>query len=98
MQFGQDQDQPTIGDFDGDGKTDIAVWRPSTGVWYRINSCDDQIFIYQFGSNGDIPSVGDFDGDGKTDITVFRPSNGVWYRLNSVKSQFDFTQFGTKWG
>jgi len=33
-------DTPVPGDYDGDGKTDIAVWRPDSGVWYIQKSSD----------------------------------------------------------
>jgi len=66
------------GDFDGDGRSDIAVFRPSTGVWYIRG-----ISTITWGGGGDIPVVGDYDGDGKTDIAVYRPSTGAWYIINS---------------
>lgn len=79
-------------DFDGDGKSDISVYR--TNTWY-IQRSQTGLAGLQWGANGDLIAPADYDGDGRTDFAVFRPSNGTWYILQSSNNQFVATQFGT---
>ena len=79
------------GDFDGDGRGDITVYRPSTGDWFTLRSATNYstTHIYTWGLSGDVPVGGDYDGDGTTDVTFYRPSTGVW---QSLMSSTNFTQ------
>ncbi len=80
--------------FDGDGKTDLAVFRPTDGSWYISRSSNGAFSGQQFGTSGDKPIPGDFDGDGKHDVAVFRPSTGAWYIIQSSNSAFRAEAFG----
>lgn len=73
---------------------DLAVWRPSSGVWWVMGSSSTQQVSQGWGIPGDIPAQGDFDGDGKTDFSIYRPSTGTWWILRSSDSTSYAQQFG----
>ncbi|HEX8249600.1 MAG TPA: Ig-like domain-containing protein, partial [Pyrinomonadaceae bacterium] len=77
-------------DFDGDGKSDISVFRPSDGVWY-LNRSSQGFAAQQFGISTDKLAPADYDGDGKSDIAVYR--DNTWYLLRSTAG-FTAVQFG----
>jgi hypothetical protein len=67
-------------DFNKDGRTDIAVYRSSTGAWYIKPSSGGSSYAVVWGGDpSDIPAPGDYDGDGKTDIAIYRASSGAWF-------------------
>lgn len=58
-------------DFDGDGRTDLSVFRSTEGNWY-INRSSGSFTVQKWGLDGDIPIPGDYDGDQRADIAVYR--------------------------
>jgi len=78
VQFGLPTDKIVPADYDGDGRTDIAVWRenpsnPDRANFYILQSSTGTVRTEQFGRTGDSPiAVADYDGDGKADPAVYR--------------------------
>lgn len=81
-------------DFDGDQRSDLAIYRPSEGNWHIRSSSTNEVRVIRFGIAEDIPSSADYDGDNIADIAVFRPSTGFWYILRSSDSMIEIAHFG----
>ncbi|HSI87779.1 MAG TPA: M36 family metallopeptidase [Pyrinomonadaceae bacterium] len=82
-------------DFDGDGKTDVSIFRPANGEWWYGKSSDGGHGAAAFGTASDVIVPADYTGDGVTDIAFFRPSTGEWFVLRSEDFLYYSFPFGT---
>lgn len=83
--FGDPDDIPFIGDWDGNGTETVGLYRESAGFLFLRNSNDQgnaHVDIY-YGIPGDLPIAGDWDGDGDDTIGVYRPSEARFYLRNT---------------
>ncbi|MBS1816557.1 MAG: VCBS repeat-containing protein [Acidobacteria bacterium] len=83
-------------DFDGDGKSDPAVFRPGDAKWYMFpsaGSCPSTWApayggcVKQWGLSTDKPLVGDVDGDTKADLIVFRDGSVPTFYISASTNQ-----------
>ncbi len=100
LQFGFDTDTPVPADYDGDNRTDIAVFRgenDGTGTFFILQSTTGTIRGVRFGLASDLVISGDFDGDGRADIAVVRQGNPFqFFILRSSDNSFLAVNFGEK--
>ena len=82
-----------IADFEGDGRSDLSVYRPGDSTWHVAASSNGAYSPVSFGIPGDIPVPGDYDGDGITDRAVWRSSDATWYFI-LANGGFSFVTFG----
>jgi hypothetical protein len=87
-----------LGDFDGDGQTDVVIYRPSSGQWFNLLSGPGytEFTALAHGNPPDVPVTGDYDGDRVADIAVFRPGTSTWDILKS--STYFTTSLSLPWG
>lgn len=100
VQFGFDVDTPAPGDYDGDGRFDIAVFRnevDGTGTFFILQSSTNTVRAVRFGLGSDLVIPGDYDGDGRTDIAVVRQGDPFqFFILRSSDNSFLAVTFGEK--
>jgi hypothetical protein len=100
MTFGNATDVPVPADYDGDGLTDIAVYRAVYGTWFLLTSSSGYTSWSSHGwglqAQNDRPIPGDFTDGGMADIAVYRPATGTWFILVAEGNFTTWTYGG--WG
>jgi uncharacterized protein with LGFP repeats len=81
---------PLVADFDGDGQSEGALFKTTTGVWTVTEQSGSTSTWADFSTAAGWSRqiVGDFNGDGKDDIANYHPSNGTWWVSRSTGSRF----------
>ena len=97
--WGASGDVPVPGNYDDDGGTDFAVFRPSDQRWYIKFQPSGNEYVKEWGLETDIPVPSNWPSSAhnyNTDLTVWRPSNGKWYAFEPFSNEV--TLNGIQWG
>jgi hypothetical protein len=84
------------GDFDGDLRDDVTVYRPNNNTFYIVQSSTMTMRIEQLGAPGDDPTIiGDYNADGRDDVAVYRPGNpSTWFYKTAPNTYFVAVPWG----
>lgn len=88
----------TIGDYDGDAISDLAVYDENRARWYIYSLADEGAIIawnVPWGQPGDITVPGDYDGDATSDLALFHPEPGTWFILSAEEKLLAWKE---RWG
>ena len=87
-------------DFDGDGKTDYAIFRPGTAQYFVRKSLDSSAEVLTWGdaAQADRPVPADYDGDGKSDYAVYRPGTAQFLVRKSSSGIAEVVTWGIAGG
>ncbi|MBF8191786.1 fibronectin type III domain-containing protein [Nonomuraea sp. K274] len=101
--FAQGEEIPAVGDFDGDGRDDVATFTRGTSADVYVSLSSGSVFRQdgwrwhdRFAQGGEIPAVGDFDGDGRDDVATFTRGTSADVYV-SLSDGGRFVQDGWKW-
>ena len=91
--------QPVSGDFNGDGRHDLAVYHTTLNQWFirkPVGKNAVLLFGRKWGSGAMQRVSGDYNGDGRDDLAMYDGSTGKWYILSG--SGNPLIAFGEQWG
>jgi PKD repeat protein len=102
LSWGLPGDIQVIGDWNGDGKDDIGIFRPSSGIWSLDSNgnfaWEGSDVSLSWGLPNDIPIVGDWNGDNKDSIGIFRPGSGIWSLDSNENFAWEGSDVSLSWG
>jgi lysophospholipase L1-like esterase len=82
-------------DYTGDGKDELVVYDPVSGLWYLRDSATGALITRFQGGVELQPVIGDFDGDGRNDIAVYSSADFNWYIIQSSNGQLRRVLWGS---
>lgn len=90
VSFGLPGDLPVVGDWDGDGKDEVGIFRPGPTGKFFLRLPNGTSITFNFGTAGDLPVAGDWNGDGIDTVGIYRPDDGTFLLTNSFANVVDF--------